>query len=178
MSKRSSRRRRTPAQAQGLRSLDCENLPTPQSPICRLNARIQFEGVHLSRGLSAKQIEILQVLASHWHGEGNVIQLSSIYAVRPEDLCERPHQVLKRTKRALASLELRGLVTTHAQNDTAGHPRWSEIGRSGACTREGTFARITATGRVEAARASGPAPEKRKRGGALEERLTYALVGE
>ena len=58
----------------------------------------------MSRGLSAKQIEILQVLASHWHGEGTVTQLAGIYAVRPDDLCERPHQVLKRTKRALASL--------------------------------------------------------------------------
>src|SRR5215208_1120177 len=94
---------------------------------CRLNERIKSEGARLSRGLSAKQIEILQVLASHWHGEGTVAQLASIYAVRPEDLCERPHQVLKRTKRALASLELRGLVTTHAGNDTAGHPRWSGL---------------------------------------------------
>jgi hypothetical protein len=113
----------------------------------------------LSRGLSAKQIEILQVLASHWHGEGTVT-LAGIYAIRPE-VCERPYQVLKRTKRALASLELRGLVTTHARNDTAGHPRWSEIGRSGACTREGTLARITSTGRVVAARPTAAVEEQR-----------------
>jgi hypothetical protein len=145
------------------------------TPLPTLYERIKSEGACLSRGLSAKQIEILQVLASHWHGEGTVPQLASIYAVRPEDLCERPHQVLKRTKRALASLELRGLVTTHARNDTAGHPRWSEIGRSGACTREGTLTRITATGRVVAARPSAPTPEKR--GGAVEEPLTYVFVG-
>jgi hypothetical protein len=161
--------------AGGLRSFDCEDLPRHNRPLADFNERIKSEGARLSRGLSAKQIEILQVLASHWHGEGTVTQLASIYAVRPEDLCERPHQVLKRTKRALASLELRGLVTTHARNDTAGHPRWSEIGRSGACTREGTLARITATGRVVAARPSAPIPEKR--GGVVEEPLTYVFVG-
>jgi hypothetical protein len=131
----------------------------------------------LSRGLSVKQIEILQVLAFHWHGACTVTQLVGIYAIRPEDLCERPHQVLKRTKRALASLELRGLVTTHARNDTAEHPPWSEIGRSGACTREGTLARITESGRVVAARPSALTPGKRKRGGAVEEPLTNVLVG-
>jgi hypothetical protein len=162
--------------AGGLRSFDCEELPRHNRPLADFNERI-IRGARLSRGLSAKQIEILQVLASHWHGEGTVTHLASIYAVRPEDLCERPHQVLKRTKRALASLELRGLVTTNARDDTAGHPRWSEIGRSGACTREGTLARITATGRVVAARPSAPTPEKRKRGGAVEEPLTDVLVG-
>jgi hypothetical protein len=145
------------------------------TPLPTLYERIKSEGACLSRGLSAKQIEILQVLASHWHGEGTVT-LAGIYAIRPE-VCERPYQVLKRTKRALASLELRGLVTTHARNDTTGHPQWSEIGRSGACTRE--LARITATGRVVAARPFGAhagKKEAKSRGGAAHLRARRELA--
>ena len=67
--------------AGGLRSFDCEELPRHNRPLADFNERI-IRGARLSRGLSAKQIEILQVLASHWHGEGTVTHLASIYAVR------------------------------------------------------------------------------------------------
>jgi hypothetical protein len=101
----------------------------------------------MSRGLSAKQIEILQVLA---HGEGTATDLVGFYAVRREDLFERPHQLLKRTKRALASLERRGLVAIVGP-DEPGFPRcqtWRQIGSTRFSTREKTVARITDEGRA------------------------------
>ena len=93
------------------------------TPLPTLYERIKSEGACLSRGLSAKQIEILQVLASHWHGEGTVTQLASIYAVRLEDLCERPHQVLKP-----GPVQMR--AHSHGLNLTAERPR-RELGTLG-----------------------------------------------
>ena len=92
-------------------------------------------------------VEVLTALAYHSEDGQNTIDSLIFHYV--DDASERSHELLTRTKRALASLERRGLVRTWiARDEQAGRPRSWMGGPSGFCTRTRTFARITEEGRA------------------------------